>query len=149
VITLGNLKNTHRPTKVVQRVGRGMASNRGKTCGRGGKGDSARRGYKCRFGNEGGQMRLYRKLPHRGFNHGRFEKTVCIVNLADIEAMYQDGEHVNHVTLREKGFAPREGEIKILSNGTLTKKVTIEADGFSKAAQEKLEQQKISFKLVG
>ena len=148
MITLSSLKNSHRPKEKVQRVGRGMGSNRGKTCTRGGKGDSARRGYKCRFGNEGGQMKLYRKLPCRGFPNTRFANLVAHVNLADIERHFRDGETVNFETLRQKGLVPREvaGGVKILSNGTLSKKVTIEAHAFSKAAQEKLEKQKVSFK---
>ena len=148
MITLSALKNSHRPKKKVQRVGRGMGSNRGKTCTRGGKGDSARRGYKCRFGNEGGQMKLYRKLPCKGFPNTRFANVVSHVNLSDIETHFRDGEAVNYETLREKGLVPREigGGVKILSKGSLTKKVSIEAHGFSKAAQEKLEKQNVSFK---
>jgi large subunit ribosomal protein L15 len=148
MITLTSLKNTHRPKQKVQRVGRGMGSNRGKTCTRGGKGDSARTGYRCRFGHEGGQMRLYRKLPCRGFTNGRFANKVGAVTLTDIERAYKDGEHVNPATLREKGLVHRREAhcVKILSNGTLTKKVTIEAHAFSAAAKERLEKDKVSFK---
>jgi large subunit ribosomal protein L15 len=151
MITLSALANTDRPKKKVQRVGRGMASNRGKTCGRGHKGDSARCGYKRHFGNEGGQMKLYRKLPCRGFGNSRFATDVYAINLSLIEQLYKDGEVVNLQTLREKGYAPRkaDGGLKILSDGELTKKVTIEARSFSKGALEKLEQQKVSFKVIG
>ncbi len=71
---LSQLKNTSRPKKKVQRIGRGIGSKRGATSGRGGKGDSARQGYRKRFGYEGGQVPLYRKLPIRGFTRGRFVK---------------------------------------------------------------------------
>jgi len=147
---LSNLKNTSRPTKKVRRIGRGIGSKRGKTAGRGGKGDSARQGYKKRFGYEGGQVPLYRKLPVRGFSRGTFEKVSMAISLSTIEANYQDGETVNVLTLRAKKLIPRKlpGGIKILSNGTLTKKVTIEAHGFSAAAITKLQEQKTMYTVI-
>ncbi len=150
MITLSSLRNTHRPKKKVQRVGRGLGSKRGKTCCRGVKGDKARRGYQRRYGYEGGQLPLYRKLPIKGFVNGRFHNEVHAINLSLIEQLYKDGETVNLETLREKGYAPREigGGLKILSSGELKKKVIIEAQAFSKQAQEKLEKAKISFKVV-
>ena len=151
MITLSGLKNTHRPVKNVRRVGRGPGCKRGKTCGRGGKGDSARAGYKRTFGNEGGQMRLYRKLPVRGFTRGLHLRPVVSINLGQIEELYNDGEVVNLATLREKGFAPRTapGGIKILGDGTLTKKVTIEAHHFSKMAKAKLEKSSATISVIG
>lgn len=150
MLNLGNLKNTSRPKKKVQRIGRGIGSKRGATSGRGGKGDSARQGYKKRFGYEGGQVPLYRKLPIRGFTRGRFVKAARAISLADLQAYYQDGETVNMVTLREKGLIPRRlpGGIKILSNGELTKKVKIEAHAFSEAALQKLNEKAIPYTLV-
>lgn len=150
MITLSSLKNTHRPKKKVQRVGRGIGSKRGKTCCRGVKGDKARRGYQRRYGYEGGQLPLYRKLPIKGFPNGRFTSEVYAVNLSLINQLYSDGETVNLETLRAKGYAPREvgGGLKILSAGELKKKVTIEAKSYSKQAQEKLEKAQISFKVV-
>jgi len=150
MITLSNLKNTHRQKKKVQRVGRGPGSNRGKTCSRGQKGDKARSGYKRRHGKEGGQLPLFRKLPKRGFPNGRFQKEVLSINLSLIESLYQDGETVNYQTLREKGLAPRRlpGGIKILGQGELKKKVSIEAHNFSKTAKEKLEKNSVSFKEI-
>ncbi len=146
MITLSSLKNSHRPMKKVRRVGRGTGCKRGKTCGRGGKGDSARSGYKKRYGHEGGQMRLYRKLPVRGFTRGLHLKPTVSINLGQIDALYSDGEVVNLKTLREKGFGPREapGGLKILSGGELKKKVSIEASHFSKMAKAKLEKSSIS-----
>lgn len=150
MISLSNLANTHRPKKKVQRVGRGVGSRRGKTCCRGSKGDGSRRGYKRRFGYEGGQLPLYRKLPIRGFPNGRFTSDVYAINLSLIEQLYQDGDVVNLVTLREKGYAPRDpsGGLKILSGGEITKKVTIEAHAFSKEAESKLEKAKVSYKKI-
>lgn len=150
MITLSSLSNTHRPAKKVQRLGRGMGSKRGKTCGKGTKGDKARQGYKHRYGHEGGQLPLYRKLPCRGNNAGRFRSEVFAINLGRLDAAYQDGETINLQSLREKGIAPRRvpGGLKILSNGELSKKVKIEAAAFSQAAQEKLKKAGIDFKQV-
>jgi len=148
--TLHTLKNTHRKKAKIQRVGRGPGSKRGKTSCRGVKGDKARSGYKRRHGQEGGQLPLYRKLPTRGFTNGRFRKEKVAINLGMIEALYQEGETVNAQTLREKGLSPREipGGIRILGQGELKKKVTIEAHHFSKSAREKLEKGSIPFKEI-
>lgn len=150
MINLAHLSNTHRPTKKRYRVGRGMGSKCGKTCGRGVKGDKARRGYKNHFGQEGGQIPLYKKLPTRGFTNGRFKNEVFAINLGMIDKLYTDGEKVNLETLQQKGYAPRRvpGGLKILSNGELTKKVTVEASFFSQGAEEKLKKNGISFQQV-
>jgi large subunit ribosomal protein L15 len=147
MISLSNLSNTHRPRKKVQRVGRGLGSKRGKTCCRGVKGDKARRGYKSRDGHEGGQMPLYRKLPTKGFTNGRFKNDVYAINLGMLNELFNDGDVINLKTLRERGYAPRDpkGGLKILSQGELKKKVTIEAHAFSKTAIDKLEKAKISY----
>jgi large subunit ribosomal protein L15 len=150
MMTLSGLANTHRPKKKVQRVGRGPGSGRGKTSKRGNKGDKSRCGYKQRYGEEGGQKPLYRKLPCRGFTNARFKSEVCAVNLGLIEAAYADGEVVNLETLRQKGIVSRQapGGLKILSEGTLSKKVTIEAHAFSAKAKEKLEHAAVAYKVV-
>jgi len=150
MMDLSNLSNTHRPKKKVQRVGRGVGSKRGKTCGRGNKGDKSRRGYLNRFGQEGGQIPLYKKIPTRGFSNARFRTESFPVNLCVIEQAFQDGDIVNLKSLQEKRLVPRRvpGGIKILSQGELTKKVTIEAAGFSQSAREKLEKSGISYKVV-
>jgi large subunit ribosomal protein L15 len=150
MITLSSLSNTHRPEKKVQRIGRGMGSKRGKTCGRGTKGDKARQGYKQRYGHEGGQLPLYRKLPCRGMEIGRFRSEVFAINLGRLDAHFKDGETISLKSLQEKGVAPRRapGGLKILSQGEIKKKVTIEAAAFSKAAEEKLAKAGVSFKKV-
>src|SRR3990167_3569754 len=129
MFNLSELKDTSRPYKKVQRIGRGIGSKRGATSGRGGKGDSARQGYKKRFGYEGGQVPLYRKLPIRGFTRGKFIKHVLAINLDFIEQNFEAHEVVNLQTLREKNLSPRNmlGGLKILGNGELKKKVKIEA----------------------
>ena len=151
MITLSTLKDTHRPRKRVQRVGRGLGSKRGKTCCRGVKGDKARRGYKSMPGKEGGQLPLYRKLPTKGFPNGRFVSDVFSINLSMLDTLFKDGDVINLKTLRERGYAPRAvaGGLKILGDGELKKKITIEAHAFSKGAIEKLEKAKISFKVLG
>ncbi len=148
--SLSQLKNSSRPTKKSRRIGRGIGSKRGGHAGRGGKGDSHRQGYQKRFGYEGGQVPLYRKLPIRGFTRGRFVKPTMAVSLSMLEAYFKDGETVNRETLREKGLIPRRvpGGIKILANGALTKKITIQAHRYSEAAEQKLKDQGISFTKV-
>jgi large subunit ribosomal protein L15 len=150
MIKLSELANTHRPAKKIKRVGRGVGSKRGKTCGRGVKGDKSRRGYQNRFGQEGGQIPLYKKLPTRGFSNARFRIATFAVNLGFLDKFYKDGEAITLETMQEKGLAPRRvpGGLKILSRGELTKKVTIEAAAFSEAAREKLEQGKIAYKVI-
>ncbi len=150
MMKLSELCNSHRPTKKPKRVGRGMGSKKGKTCGKGNKGDKARRGYQRRYGQEGGQMPLYKKLPTRGFTNGRFKTVDYAINLDMIERLYKDGEVVNLASLQLKGRAPRriDAGLKILSRGELTKKVTIEAAAFSASAEEKLKKQGINYTVV-
>ena len=150
MMTLSQLTNSHRPKKKRHRVGRGMGSKCGKTCGRGNKGDMARCGYKTRPGHEGGQIPLYKKSPTRGFPNTKFKNIIFTINLGMIEKLYADGEVVTLKTLQEKGFAPRRvpGGLKILSSGELKKKVSIEASYFSQAAEEKLKTNGITFKQV-
>jgi large subunit ribosomal protein L15 len=150
VTNLSNLTNTTRSRKKIQRVGRGLGSGRGQTACRGQKGQKARSGYKRRYGQEGGQMKLYRKLPVRGFTRGGFAKPVYSINLKLIDELYQDGDVVSVETLQAKGHMPTKmtGGLKILSMGELTKKVTIEAKKFSQEALRKLEEKKISYKIL-
>lgn len=149
MINLSQLSNTHRPSKKRHRVGRGMGSKCGKTCGRGAKGDKARSGYKNHYGQEGGQIPLYKKLPTRGFTNGAFKKEVFAINLGMIDKLFSDGEAVTLQALQQMGFAPRRAPaLKVLSEGELSKKVTIAANFFSKAAEEKLKKSGIAFQQV-
>ena len=150
MLSLSSLKNTHRADQKVQRVGRGNGSKRGKTCCRGSKGDKSRRGYKRRYGHEGGQLPLYRRIPTRGFSNAKFKTKIFTMNLSDIDAMFEDGEHVNIETLIARGIATQvyTGGLKVLSMGELTKKVEIEAVAISAQAQEKLKKNNISFKIL-
>lgn len=147
--SLNKLKDVSRERKKRKRVGRGIGSGVGKTCGRGEKGAGSRSGYKRRLGYEGGQFRLFMKLPIRGFSNSRFSKEYETVNLHQIDAMYEDGETVNAQTLIEKGFLRgRVDAIKVLGNGELTKKVKIEANAVSASAQDKLQKANITVEIV-
>jgi large subunit ribosomal protein L15 len=135
---LGNLNPSMGATKSTKRKGRGPGSGYGKTAGRGHKGSGQRSGYKSRPWFEGGQMPLSRRLPKRGFSNHLFKKEVQIVNLRDIENLNVDS--VTAEILFKNGlvrsvFKP----IKVLSNGNISKPLTITANAFSKGAKEKVE----------
>ncbi len=150
MLTLGNLRNTTKERKSVKRVGRGLGSGLGKTCGRGEKGAGSRSGYKRRYTYEGGQFRMFMKMPYRGFSNARFRTAYEPVNLDQINEMFNDGDVVNVETLTHQGFIKgRNIRLKVLGNGELTKKVTIEADAFSESAKDKLNKAKIKFRLTG
>ncbi len=145
---LNNLKNTTRPVKARKRVGRGLGSKLGKTCGRGEKGAGSRAGYKRRWGKEGGNMPLFMKIPIRGFNNARFRRAYDVVNLDQLNEIFDDGETVSVETLRERGFinGPTYG-IKLLGTGELTKKLTIRVQALSDSAREKLTRAKVTFEI--
>ena len=121
------------------RKGRGPGSGNGKTAGKGHKGQNARSGGGVRLGFEGGQLPLYRKLPKRGF-HNKFATNYAIVNVATLNDKFEDGETVNLESLKAKGTVkkPLDG-LKVLGNGEISKKLTVEAKVFSATAKEKIE----------
>ena len=123
--------------KTRRRVGRGGGSGLGGTSGKGHKGQNARAGGGVRPGFEGGQMPLYRRLPKRGFKN-IFAKEYAEVNIAQLNR-FEDGATVDPVALIEAGILKnvRDG-IRILGNGTLEKKLTVIANGFTKTAEEKI-----------
>jgi len=125
-------------TKSRKRVGRGMGSGLGKTAGSGHKGQKARTGGKIRRGFEGGQTPLYRRIPKRGFtNH--FAKQYAVINVSELEK-YDDGMTVTPEVLLKDGTIRKVLDgVKILGNGTLTKKLTVVAAQFSKSAEEKIQ----------
>ena len=126
-------------TKEAWRKGRGPGSGNGKTAGKGHKGQNARSGGGVRPGFEGGQLPLYRKLPKRGF-HNKFATEYAIVNVADLEARFNDGDTVNLETLMAcKLIRKAYDGVKVLGNGQLTKKLNVEAAIFSATAKEKIE----------
>lgn len=123
--------------KTRTRRGRGLGSGLGKTAGRGQKGQNSRSGGGVRSGFEGGQMPLYRRLPKRGFKNA-FAKEYAEVNISQLNR-FEDGATVDPVALIEMGILKnvRDG-IRILGNGTLEKKLTVIANGFTKTAEEKI-----------
>ena len=119
------------------RRGRGHGSGNGKTAGKGHKGQKARSGAP-RPGFEGGQMPLYRRIPKKGFKC-RNSKEIIGINLSALEA-FEDGTVISVDSLIESGIVknPKDG-VKILGNGELTKKLTVQANAFSAKAVEKIE----------
>jgi len=124
-------------TKARTRRGRGLGSGLGKTAGRGQKGQNSRSGGGVRPGFEGGQMPLYRRLPKRGFKN-IFALQYAEVNVSQLNR-FEDGATVDPVALIEAGILKnvRDG-IRILGNGTLERKLTVIANGFTKSAEEKI-----------
>ena len=120
------------------RKGRGNGSGNGKTAGRGQKGQWARSGGGVRVGFEGGQMPLVRRLPKRGFNN-IFAKRLEAINVSALEK-FEDGAVVDAQALLEKGILSKcEYGVKILGNGSISKKLTVQASAFSASAKEKIE----------
>ncbi|MEM6278569.1 MAG: 50S ribosomal protein L15 [Verrucomicrobiota bacterium] len=123
-----------------RRVGRGESSGLGKTCGKGHKGQQSRSGASIRPGFEGGQMPLARRLPKKGFNNAQFKTNFAILNVKDLEAKFSDGDTVNEESLRACGLVQGIYDaIKVLGNGDLAKKLTVNVDKVSASAKEKIE----------
>lgn len=122
-----------------KRLGRGIGSGLGKTSGKGHKGQWARSGGGVRPGFEGGQMPLSRRLPKVGFDN-RWKKVYSVVNLGDLER-FEEGTVVTVELLKETGVISKIEPygLKVLGDGALTKKLTVQAAKFSKSAVEKLE----------
>jgi large subunit ribosomal protein L15 len=130
------LSNLIRLNKKRKRVGRG--GDRGGTSGKGHKGQKARSGPTLGVVFEGGQMPLTRRLPKRGFTNARFKKEVEIVNLRQLNVLFESGAKVDRESLVEKGIISQSSKalIKILGNGTLDKKLIVHADAFSGSAAQ-------------
>ena len=124
--------------KEAKRIGRGHGSGQGKTAGKGHKGQKARAGKGMRVGFEGGQMPLQRRIPKRGFNN-IFRKNIVAINVGTLNK-FEDGAVVDIAALTEKGIVKNSFDgVKILSNGNITKKLTVKANAFSKGAAAKIE----------
>ena len=125
-------------SKEVKRIGRGHGSGHGKTAGKGHKGQWARSGGGVRIGFEGGQMPLARRIPKRGFNN-IFAEPLTAVNVAVLNK-FEDGAVVDAAALIEKGILHDcKYGLKVLGNGSVSKKVTVKAAAFSESAKEKIE----------
>lgn len=129
---LNDLKPSKGSTKARRRLGRGLGSGRGKTAGRGQKGQSSRSGFSQGAGWEGGRSRLIMRLPKRGFT--RVGDPLQIVNVGDLER-FDDGTEVNAELLVQSGLVRRtDHPIKLLGDGELSKKLTIDVDAVSRGA---------------
>lgn len=127
--------------KKPKRVGRGSSSGLGTTAGKGNKGQQSRSGGKTYVGFEGGQMPLYRRIARKGFSNYPFKKEYVCINVELLETKFNDGETVNKASLIEKGFISSKSNsmVKVLGNGEITKKLTVEVDKVSASAKEKIE----------
>lgn len=122
-----------------KRVGRGVGSGLGKTSGKGHKGQNARSGGGVRPGFEGGQLPLFRRLPKRGFKNALFKTRYAVINLSDLDK-FEEGAVVTPELLKEMGLIKKQLDgVKVLANGTLTKKLTVKANKFSDAALREIE----------
>ena len=134
------MKNVAGAVHRKKRVGCGEGGGHGKTSGRGGKGQSARSGSSIRPGFEGGQMPLYRKLPHRGFNQAAFRIEPIIINVGDLSRLDPLILEVNVDVLANAGLVRHdENFLKVLGDGTVTRPFIVTASKFSDAAKAKIE----------
>ena len=137
---LNNLKPAEGAVKARKRIGRGTGSGRGGTSTRGHKGAKSRSGYSKKIGFEGGQMPLQRRVPKYGFkNINRVEYKA--INLSTLQALAESKslETINIEALVAAGFISSTQLVKVLANGTLTAKLTVEAHAFSQKAAEAIE----------
>ena len=135
---LNELSKIPGSTTEAKRIGRGHGSGNGKTAGKGHKGQKARAGHGFRAGFEGGQMPLQRRIPKRGFNN-IFATEVTAINVSALN-VFEDGAVVDTAALIEAGIVNNNtNNIKILSNGEISKKLTVKANAFSENAKAKIE----------
>lgn len=137
---LHTLKNVKGATHRRKRVGCGEGGGHGKTSGKGGKGQTARSGGSIRPGFEGGQMPLYRKLPHRGFNNYNFRTSYAVVNVGDLAKLDASVTEVNVDALVKAGLIRADGALlKVLGDGEITRALKVTATKFTGSAKEKIE----------
>ena len=131
-------------SKSKKRLGRGIGSSKGKTCGRGHKGQKSRSGVAIKS-FEGGQMPLYRRLPKRGFRSMKDKKSISLINLSRIQEIINKQSNVlnNKITLenlkKAKIINKNFTKLKLLGSGDLKKKIDIEVNSISKSAKVKIE----------
>ncbi|ARN57667.1 50S ribosomal protein L15 [Sedimentisphaera salicampi] len=125
--------------KAPSRIGRGRGSGNGKTAGRGHKGQKSRSGHSRKAMFAGGNIPVFRRLPRVGFSNYHFANNYEIVNVVQLEKYFEDGSTVGVEQLAEHGLVGSSASrVKILGDGQLTKKLTVQAHKFSKSAQEKI-----------
>ena len=139
-MNLNNLKPAEGSTKTEKRIGRGQGSGRGGTSTRGHKGQKSRSGYSRKIGFEGGQMPLQRVVPKMGFkNINRVEYKAINLDVLENIAAKNNLTVIDKESLINAGVASKNDRIKILGGGTLTKKLDVKANAFSKSAVEAIE----------
>lgn len=133
-----------------KRVGRGSSSGLGSTAGKGNKGQQSRSGGKVYVGFEGGQMPLYRRIARKGFSNYPFKREYVCINVDQLEAKFADGETVDKTSLIAKGFISAKAStlVKVLGNGDITKKLTVDVDKVSESAKAKIEKAGGSVKIA-
>ena len=137
---LHNLVNVKGAVHRKKRVGCGEGSGHGKTSGSGGKGQKGRSGGSIRPGFEGGQMPLYRKLPHRGFNNYEFRTSYAVVNVGDLAKLDAKITEVNAEVLAQAGIIRADVTmLKVLGDGEITRALKVTAQKFTGSAKAKLE----------
>ena len=137
---LNELQRNIGATHAKKRIGRGPGSGLGKTGGRGQKGQKARSGASINPVFEGGQLPLYRRIPKRGFSNAKFKTRYAVINLKDLNG-FEDGAVVTPALLKDAGIIKNQLDgIKVLGNGKLEKKITIQASKFSTSAMEKIKE---------
>ena len=136
---LHNLKIAKGSRHLPKRVGLGIGSGMGKTSTRGQKGQGARQGRKVPVGFEGGNLPLYRRVPKHGFVSPN-RVAYVVINLADLESVFEDGAEINPTTLVFAGLIANLNQpVKVLGNGKITKKLNVSSQAFSKSAKEAIE----------
>lgn len=136
MLKLNTLAPSEGARKNKKRVGRGPGSGSGKTAARGHKGARSRTGYSAKPGFEGGQMPLHRRLPKRGFTN-IFKSEWTIVTLDDLDR-FEAGTLVDRQALLEAGVVKKDGLIKVLANGDVTKAISVKVDKVSQGARERI-----------
>lgn len=147
-LKLHDLKPSKGANRKRKRIGRGPGSGSGKTAGKGHKGQKSRSGYSQKIGFEGGQMPLYRRLPKRGFRN-IFAKKYAIVNVQDLNC-FEEGTTVTPVMVQEQGLIKKiHSGLRILGQGKLEKKLTVQAHHFTQSARQKIEEVGGSIEVLG
>ena len=137
---LNELKPAPGSKKTRKRVGRGESSGLGKTCGKGSNGQKSRAGASIPAGFEGGQMPLIKRVPKRGFSNYPFKKEYALINVMDLEELFEEGTEITAELLLESGVIKKVLDgVKVLGDGDITKKFTVKVQKISESAKNKIE----------
>ncbi len=138
-MNLREIKQVPLARKRRKRVGRGIGSGMGKTCGRGHKGAHSRAGFGGMIAYEGGQTPLFRRLPKRGFNNANFRLEFAIINVGELNSFAAGAEITPELLLKERRIRKPQAGLKILGNGALDVPLKVHAHRFSRTAVQKIE----------